>query len=194
METVLLNLDEEATYCARLVSTGKVILYPTDTIWGMGCSIRFPETLERIFQIKERPASKSTILLVDSMEMLKRFVKRIHPRVETLLTLHNRPLTVIYPDPIGIPEYLLAQDGSVALRICKDLFCEKLIQQLNEPIVSTSANISGSPSPTSFGSIETCIKENVDYIVQYRQNDVTPSEASTIIRYDSEGELTIVRP
>ena len=194
METLLLNLGEEATYCARLVSTGKVILYPTDTIWGMGCSIRFPETLERIFQIKERPASKSTILLVDSMEMLKRFVKRIHPRVETLLTLHNRPLTVIYPDPIGIPEYLLAQDGSVALRICKDLFCEKLIHQLNEPIVSTSANISGSPSPTSFASIETCIKENVDYIVQYRQNDVTPSEASTIIRYDSEGELTIVRP
>jgi len=194
METVLLNLDEEATYCARLVSTGKVILYPTDTIWGMGCSIRFPETLERIFLIKERPASKSTILLVDSMEMLKRFVKRIHPRVETLLTLHNRPLTVIYPDPIGIPEYLLAQDGSVALRICKDPFCEKLIHQLNEPIVSTSANISGSPSPTSFASIEPCIKEHVDYIVHYRQNDVTPSEASTIIRYDSEGELTIVRP
>lgn len=194
METVLLNLEEEATYCARLVSTGKVILYPTDTIWGMGCSIRFPEALERIFQIKERPASKSTILLVDSMEMLKRFVKRIHPRVETLLTLHNRPLTVIYPDPIGIPDYLLAQDGSVALRICKDLFCEKLIHQLNEPIVSTSANISGSPPPTSFASVETCIKENVDYIVHYRQSDQNPSEASTIIRYDSEGELTIVRP
>lgn len=194
MESLPQMLHDEAVLAAKYLKEGKVILYPTDTIWGLGCSLESPAALDRIFHIKNRPPTKSPILLVNSIEMLKLYSGRIHPRIETLLLLHNRPLTVIYSNPVGLPLHVLNQDGSIAIRICKDPFCQKMIEFLNQPIISTSANLSGEPTPKNFTEISETILKKVDHTVLYRQKDLSPTEASTIIRYDDEGEIIIVRP
>ncbi|MBK9109134.1 MAG: threonylcarbamoyl-AMP synthase [Saprospiraceae bacterium] len=184
---------EEAIETAQLLSTGKIILYPTDTIWGLGCSIHFKNSISRIYEIKGRDIQKSPILLVSSLEMLNRYIHRIHPRIDTLLSYHQRPLTVIFPKTKDLPDEVLASDGSVAIRICQDPFCKIMIEALNAPILSTSANLSNEPSPRIFTEISESIKQNVDYIVRHRQNEMTEGVASTIIRYDKDGEIIVLR-
>ena len=119
--------EEEAQHVISLLKEGKVILYPTDTVWGIGCLVSFPKSIERIFEIKRRPRSKSMILLVDSIPMLKQYIKSIHPRVETLMGYHSRPLTVIYPESKNLDPSISATDGSIAIRVCEDPFCKLLI-------------------------------------------------------------------
>ncbi|MBK8956176.1 MAG: threonylcarbamoyl-AMP synthase [Saprospiraceae bacterium] len=189
-----LNPIEEAQMAANLLKQGKTLLYPTDTIWGIGCSIAFPDAILKIYEIKGRDVQKSPILLVSSLEMLNRYIVRIHPRIDTLLSLHERPLTVIYPKTKDLPDLVLAQDGSVAMRICKDPFCKAMIELTNEPLISTSANLSGQLSPGKFDEISDEIKQKVDYVVKHRQNDREYGLASTIIRYDPEGEIEVIRP
>ncbi len=184
---------QEVGLAAKALSQGKVILYPTDTIWGIGCSTAFPDNALRIYNIKRRPIDKSMILLVSDIEMLKKFVKTIHPRIENLLTHHERPLTVIYPEAQNLDPAFVASDGSIAIRICRDPFCNALIKEVNTPIVSTSANISGSPAPTHFREISSEIVEAVDYVVRYRQDDCKPTQPSVIIKYTTEGEIIVVR-
>ncbi|MCC6754177.1 MAG: Sua5/YciO/YrdC/YwlC family protein [Saprospiraceae bacterium] len=186
--------EEEAQISAGLLQKGKILVYPTDTIWGIGCSVRFPESVGRVARIKGRDPVKSPILLVDSISMLHRFVRRIHPRIETLLSHHIRPLTVVYPDPQNLPNDVLAEDGSAALRICLDPFCRRIIQLLDDCLLSSSANFSNQPSPAHFGEIPRALLDQVDYVVHYRQDDVQLGQASTLIRYNSAGNIEVLRP
>lgn len=178
---------------AAMLGKGAVICYPTDTIWGIGCDALNEEAVGRIGAIKGRPPEKGYVLLVSSIDMLKQYVPRVHPRLETLLSYHQRPLTVIYDRPTGLPDSVKAPNGSVAIRVVQDQFCQELIDALGRPIVSTSANISGAPFPPTFGGISSEILGAVDYVVKYRQDDKEPGEPSAIARLDRHLELEFLR-
>lgn len=184
---------EEARYSAQLILKNKIILYPTDTIWGIGANIYDQSSVNRVASIKGRPSNKSFIVLVDSLAMLKKFVINIHPRVETLLHYHRQPVSIIYPRVRDIPEYMLADDKSLAIRICHNDFCQELIRELNQPLISTSANYSGYPSPGDFSEINTELFKDVDYVVNHGRLQKEKSQPSVIARYDEEGELHFLR-
>ncbi len=174
------------------LKSGKTILYPTDTIWGIGCDATNSAAVSRIYAIKERKESKSLILLVSSFQMLEQYVTEVPQVVKEALAAAMVPTTVVYKNPVGIPVSLLAADGSIAIRVVQDSFCEQLIEQLSKPLVSTSANRSGATSPKSFSEIDTTILESVDYVVNL------PSEkknvpASRILRVNSEGKIVVIR-
>lgn len=189
----MISFEEEARHVIELLKEGKIILYPTDTIWGIGCLTSFPESVDRIFSIKKRPRSKAMILLVDSIPMLKKYIVSIHPRVETLMGYHTRPLTVIYPRAKNLDASIVAEDGSIAIRVCEDPFCKMLIEGVQMPLISSSANIADQMPPSTFGEISSEIISAVDYVVRYRQNDMIPGEPSVIVKYEPDGELVFVR-
>lgn len=186
-------LLDDIEHVAQIMTKGGVILYPTDTIWGIGCNAFDERAVEKIYEIKHRDRSKPLILLVDSVPMLKSCVSHIHPRIETLLVHHTRPLTIIYDHPSGIPEYLLAPTKTIAIRVVKDHFCKLLIKSMGRPLVSTSANVQGEPFPAHFGEISSQIIEKMDYVVKYRQDDKRPSEPSVVATYNKKGELEFLR-
>ncbi|MBK8245244.1 MAG: L-threonylcarbamoyladenylate synthase [Saprospiraceae bacterium] len=183
----------EVTEIAKLLLDDKVILYPTDTVWGMGCLVNNVAGIDRITQLKNRTPDKSFIILVNSVQMLKHYVVGIHPRIETLLSYHSQPLTIIYPKAKNLPHNVIVQDGSIAIRICGDPFCNQLIGQVNQAIISTSANKTGEPTPLNFNQISEDVKSSVDYIVKYGQSNSELREPSVIARYDKDGELIFIR-
>jgi len=176
-----------------ILNSGKLLLYPTDTIWGIGCDATNSDSILKIGNLKRRLESKSFVILVSDLDMLKEYVKDIHPRLETLLMHHARPLTIIYSSPVGLPKEVQADDGSVAVRIVKDAFCRAMIKAFNKPIVSTSANVSGEPFPSDFGKISSEIIGGVDYVVKHRRKDRTVAEPSVIARLAENSELEIIR-
>lgn len=176
-----------------MLSNGRVICYPTDTIWGIGCDALYKPAVERVSAIKGRPPEKGYVLLVSDLAMLKRFVPKIPPRLETLLAHHRRPLTMIYEETVGLPDFVKAPDGSAAIRVATDEFCQTLIAAFGGPILSTSANKSGEPFPPTFGAISSEILSTVDYVVKYRQDDKEPSQPSSIARLDRFQELEFLR-
>lgn len=178
---------------AMLIEHGKVILYPTDTIWGIGCDATNIHAVEKVISIKGRSPEKGFVVLVDSIEMLKNYIRSIHPKIETLLGYHKRPLTVIYPEAKNLPNIVCAPDGSVGIRVTHDEFCKELIWATGKPLVSSSANISGHDFPTHFGNISKRILQSVDYVVNYRQDDLTPSEPSVIVKMTNKKELEFLR-
>ncbi len=169
-----------------------VLLYPSDTIWGIGCDARSTKAVEAIYRLKEREDSKALICLVANQKMLEAYVGEIPPALLPYLT-ENRPTTVIYPTVKGVSNRLCAKDGSIGIRIAKEAFCQALIQKLNAPLVSTSANISGEVSPTHFKEISTAILHGVDHVVPLRQNE-TQTQASRIIRLQADNNIAILRP
>ena len=180
----------------RIVKTldqGGVIIYPTDTIWGIGCDATNGLAVEKIFEIKNRPASKPFILLVDGLEMLHQYVDDIHPRLETLLFYHKRPLTVIYENPRNLPPATLGPDKTVAIRITLDPFCQELIGSLGKPIVATSANQSNEPFPRNFGNISFDLLQKVDYIVNYKRDEPCDQDPSVIVKLSDKSELIFIR-
>jgi len=187
------NYHEEAAIAAQFIMENKIILYPTDTIWGLGANINDQNSVARVASIKGRPIKKSFIVLVDSLSMLKRYVINLHPRIETLLHYHKKPLTIVYPNIRDIPEYLLSEDKSLAIRVCEEVFCKELIKIIDRPLISTSANLSGSSPPGNFSEISLELVKKVDYVVRYRQNEKSLNQASVIARYDDDGELEFLR-
>jgi L-threonylcarbamoyladenylate synthase len=175
------------------LKSGGTILYPTDTVWGIGCDATDPEAIEKIYKIKQRPTNKGLIILVSNHEMLTHYVDYIHPRIETLLSFHTRPLTVIYDNPIHIASNALAPDGSIAIRIVQDAFCRQIIQQFGKPIVSTSANLSGEKFPNSFSDINQIIIDQVDFTVKFKQERKESAEPSQIVRLNKQEELDFIR-
>lgn len=186
-------LRDDISEIVRILLDDGIICYPTDTIWGIGCDATNEVAIARITNLKGRSPEKGYILLVDSLEMLKRHVPKIHPRLETLLAYHQRPLTVIYDRSIGLPPAVKAPDGSVAIRIAQDEFCRTLIGQLGRPLLSTSANKSDQPFPPTFGAISSDILMNVDYVVKHRQDDKEPGQPSSIAKLDRHQELDFIR-
>ena len=177
----------------EILRNGGVILYPTDTIWGIGCDASNEEAVARIYQIKKRPESKSMIVLLAEAKDIIKYVAHPDPAIFEFLENTQKPTTVVYDGAIGLAENLLADDGSVGIRVVKDDFCRHLIKRLRRPIVSTSANVSGEPSPTHFAAISPEIKASVDYVVRYRQEEVANPSPSSVVRWNN-GELIIIRP
>ena len=169
-----------------------VMLYPSDTIWGIGCDARSSKAVEAVYRLKQREDSKALICLVANREMLEAYVGQIPEALLPYLE-EERPTTIIYPKVKGLSERLCAEDGSIGIRIAKDGFCRKLIQALGAPIVSTSANISGAASPQQYKDIASEILTGVDHIVPLRQNE-RQTQASQIIRFQADNSIIILRP
>jgi L-threonylcarbamoyladenylate synthase len=176
----------------EVLKNGGTILYPTDTIWGIGCDATNEEACQRILKLKNRPEEKSFILLVDGFPMLEKYVPDFHVICYDLVDMADKPLTIIYPTAKGIAPSILASDGTVGIRITKDPICLKLIRSIKKPIVSTSANISNQPSPAAYNEINAIIKEGVDAILEERLTEkmITPSQ---IIKIDLDGSVKIIR-
>ena len=172
---------------------GGVILYPTDTIWGLGCDATNNSAVEKIFRIKSRDENKSLLILVDGEEMLKRYVQEIPEIVFELTGVSDSPLTIIYPEGKNLATGVSSEDGSVGIRICRDEFCRELIRSYRKPIVSTSANFSGNSSPENFGEIDKSVIDAVDFVVKYRQNDLRKYPASPVIKVELNGTIKIIR-
>jgi L-threonylcarbamoyladenylate synthase len=177
----------------EMLRRGNIILYPTDTIWGIGCDATNQEAVQRIYQIKNREDSKSMIILVAEERDVLQYVAAPDIAVFDFIEEQTRPTTIIFEQAIGLPDNLIAEDGSVAIRIVRDEFCRHLIKRLRKPIVSTSANISGQPSPQNFPDISTDIKNSVDHIVQWKQDDTTIAQPSQIIKWNNDGTRITMR-
>lgn len=186
-------LRDDISEIARLLEDGGLICYPTDTIWAIGCDATNETAIARLVALKECPPGQGLILLVSSIDMLKLYAPKIHPRVETLLAYHQRPLTMIYEKAVGLPAAVKHTNGSAAIRLATDEFCRELVDALGKPIVSTAACKHGQPYPPTFGAISSEILGSVDYVVKYRQDDKEPHEPSAIARLDRHKELEFLR-
>lgn len=177
-----------------VMKKGGVILYPTDTIWGIGCDATNPEAVRRVFAIKRRPDSKALISLVPSADWLDTYVEDVPEVAYQLIKASVRPTTIVYDRGIRLAPNLLADDGSVGIRVTSEIFSSRLASSLRRPVVSTSANVSGSPSPRYFNEIDPAVIEAVDYVVAYRRDDLSPASPSSVIRLGSGGLISILRP
>jgi len=186
------NFTTDIDNCIAVLQNGGNILYPTDTIWGIGCDATNYNAVNKIITLKQRQANKSFVVLVSSLEELQQYITNFDEKIIDYLQQQTKPTTVIYSNAINLAKNVLAQNGSVAIRICKDDFCKTLIQQLKKPIVSTSANISNEPSPDNFLSISKEVINKVDYVVKHRQNETTIATPSTIIQW-IKGNVVILR-
>ncbi len=177
----------------EVLKKGGVILYPTDTIWGLGCDATNSKAIKRLYKIKERTSSKSMIVLVEDEIRLRNHVGYVPETMYDLLESLNKPLSVIYPRAKNLTKEAIAEDGSIAIRITSHPFCKAMIKLLNKPIISTSANISGAKAPNTFQEISNKLKEKVDYIIPTCYESINEIKASTLIQMNSDGTFNILR-
>lgn len=171
---------------------GKTMLYPTDTILGLGCDAKNEEAIQKIYEIKNRPSSKSLIILVDSPRMLQDIVE-VPELAWDLMEFNEKPITIIYDNPKGLPKSLIAEDNTVAIRLTDDLLCKKIIGRLKGPIVSTSANLSGDPSPKVLKEVHPDVIKRVDLVLDESETFVPQFTASTIIKLTLDNEVKVIR-
>ena len=185
--------EKDIDRCLATLKKGGLILYPTDTVWGIGCDATNEKAVEKIYQLKRRSDEKAMIVLVADERDIMQHVAAPDLSLFDYLDKTTKPTTVVYDGALGFAENLVAADGSIAIRICNDEFCHQLIKRFRKPIVSTSANISGMPAPKIFKAIAVEIKNGVDYVVEYKQQDETPAQPSSLIKWNN-GNVTILRP
>jgi L-threonylcarbamoyladenylate synthase len=186
-------MQDEILKAVEVLKAGGIIVYPTDTIWGIGCDATNEEAVQKIYTLKQRSDAKSMICLVDSDIRLLRVVPDIHELAWELIEFTENPLTLIYDNPNGLAPSVVASDKTVGIRITKDDFCKRVIQKLGKPLVSTSANISGEASPKTFKEIGAAILEGADYVVNLHREKNEASKPSTIIRLKTNGEIKVLR-
>jgi len=186
-------MNDDLKYACEVLRKGGVILYPTDTIWGLGCDATREESVKRIYEIKRRADSKSMLTLIDSPDQLDRYVDDLPEIASELIECSDKPLTIIYSGAKNLAANLIAPDGTIGIRITKEAFSQQLCRQFGKPIVSTSANFSGEPSPSNFSEINSEIFRLVDYAVNYRRDEVQKSKPSSIIRLEKNGTIKIIR-
>jgi len=186
-------LQDEIKNAVEVLRKGGVILYPTDTVWGIGCDATNAEAVKRVYEIKKRADSKALICLVDSESRLCRYVRNVADVTWDMIELSTKPLTVIFDNATGLAENLLAEDGSVGIRVTREEFSKELCYRFQKPVVSTSANISGEPTAMTFDEIDDEIKNAVDYVVRYNQRCKEKHMPSSIIKISASGEFTIIR-
>jgi len=186
------TFEEEVELCVKLLSEGKVFIYPTDTIWGIGCDATNVKAIDKIFKIKKRPADKALIILVDSVARLKDYVKNPSPVAADLIKAAKNPLSIIYKESKGLAKNL-SSDGSVCIRVTTNEFCKEVIKRLGRPITSTSANLSGEMSPANFIDISEAMKNSVDYVVSLYHDVIVKPKASTVIKINDDNSFDIVR-
>ena len=186
---------EDLQRALQVLRSGGVILYPTDTVWGIGCDATNAEAVARVYEIKRRIDSKAMLVLLDGAGKLQGYMDKVPETAWMLLEANEgqRPMTIIYPHARNLATNLLAEDGSVGIRITTELFSKALCEQLRRPIVSTSANFSGEPAAKTFSDISEDLKAAVDYVCAYRRNDHTTHQPSSIIKIDEKERITIIR-
>ena len=187
------SFKKEFPQLLKVLKAGGIILYPTDTIWGIGCDATNAAAVEKIYALKKREDSKSMLLLLDNESRLQTYVDSIPDIAWELISASDEPITIIYPGAKNLASNLPASDGSIGVRISMDPFNRELIRQLGKPLVSTSANISGSPSPQIFDEISEKIKNGVDYLTVYRQEDTERKKASSILKFNEDGSFVMIR-
>lgn len=187
------KLKDDIVQCITVLQSSGIILYPTDTIWGLGCEATNTSAIKKIYQLKKREETKSMIILVSDEAMIRQYVSNPAEKILEYLAVQSTPTTAVFNNAINLPSSLVNTDGTIAIRIARDEFCQALLQKLKRPLVSTSANISGEVYPQNFHEINDEIKNGVDYIVQYRQNDLKKYAPSSIIKLDTSGEIIHLR-
>ena len=179
--------------CLEVLHVGGIILYPTDTVWGLGCDATNDEAVEKLYRLKKRAPGKSMVVLVADRQAILQHVTQLDLQVFDYLKAVTRPTTVVYEGPIGIAQNIISDDGTVAIRLINEPFCKHLIKRFRRPIVSTSANLPGQPTPRLFCEIADAIKEGVDYVVKYRQDDMNIRLPSSIVKWNKDGSITNIR-
>ena len=187
------QMDADIVQCLKVLSAGGLILYPTDTVWGIGCDATNPEAVSRVYQLKQRNDSKALIVLIDSADHLDHYVVDVPAIARELIDVAVKPLTIIYEGAYNLAPNLLGAEDSVGIRIPNDEFCHRLCERFGKPIVSTSANVSGQPTAKTFAEIDDVIKDGVDHVVEYRRTDNTPHQPSNIILLSRDGTFKIIR-
>ncbi len=187
-------MENEINNSLEVLKKGGSILYPTDTVWGIGCDATSAKAVSKIFAIKSRPEKKSLIILLDEVDKIKNYVENFPPQIADLILNYNRPLTIVFPKAKNLAKNIISDDGSIAIRVVRHQFCKKLISKLDKPLVSTSANVSGTSTPMLFNEISEYIKKKVGYIVNIDQHNLVPVSPSTVIKIDHSGNYEILRP
>ena len=186
-------MEEEIKKALEVLRSGGTILCPTDTVWGISCDATNKDAVEKIYRIKKREPQKSMIVLIDDEKFLNKYLKEVPAMAWDLIEMSEKPITIIYDDARGLAPNAIAEDGTVAIRVCKDEFCKKLIYRFGKPIVSTSANLSGERTPGNFSEIKKEILTAVDRVVNWRQEDGSIGKASSIVRLKMNGEVEVIR-
>lgn len=187
------NFNQEVQRALEVLRAGGTILYPTDTIWGIGCDATNSRAVEKVYKLKQRVESKSLIVLLDDMDKLPVYVEKVPEITFDLLNCIDTPLTIIYSNARNLAKNVMAADKTIAIRIVREHFCKELIRSFKKPIVSTSANVSNDPTALMFSNISKEISDKVDYIVNLYQNRLNQTKPSTIIRLFESGEYEVIR-
>jgi L-threonylcarbamoyladenylate synthase len=190
----MIDFEQDIKNSIDILEKGGIILYPTDTIWGLGCDALNETAIEKIFRVKQRDRDKSLIVLLAESKDILQYVASPLPDIISIVEDFEQPTTVVYNGALGFPDGLIHEDGSIAIRVTVDPFCKALIKRFRKPIVSTSANLSGTLTPKIFSMVNDEIKAGADYIVKYRQDDITEARPSRLIRFNDAGEIEVLRP
>jgi L-threonylcarbamoyladenylate synthase len=188
-----MTLEEDIINAINTLEKGGIILYPTDTVWGLGCDATNQAAVDKIFRIKNRNENKSLIILVDSEEMLRDYVNDVPDVAFDILDVTQIPVTIIYPGGKNLSEGVCSEDGSAGIRICHDKFCHEMIGKFGRPVVSTSANLSRQKAPENFSEIKENIIGSADYVVSYRRDEIRKSKPSPVIKILDDGTIKILR-
>ncbi len=185
-------MTEEINNCIKELQNGNLILYPTDTVWGIGCDATNENAVKKVYELKKREDSKALICLVAHQAMLERHVAMVPDAAYDIMDLAEKPTTIVFDEPKGVAKNLIADDNTLAIRVASDKFCQYLINNFGRPIVSTSANISGEPTPRQFKEISEEILKGVDYVVNLQDKNQNPSPSS-IIKLSNDGQVKVIR-
>ncbi len=186
-------MEKEIENMVKALKGGKTILYPTDTVWGIGCDATNQRAVEKVYKIKRRATKKNLIILLDDSKKLSQYIREVPSIAYDLIKNIDKPLTIIYPEAKNIAKNVVGEDKSIGIRIINDAFCKRLIKRFGKPIVSTSANLTGQPTPIVFSQISDDIKNKVDYIVNLHRKRITETKPSTIIKLEVDTEFKIIR-
>ena len=189
----MVDFENDIKTCMHALQNGGTILYPTDTVWGLGCDAMNEAAVEKVFAIKHRPKEKSMIVLLADARDVIQYLAAPHPDIIAIIESFERPTTVIYENALGFPYNVVNKDGSIAIRVTTDPFCKALIKRFKGPIISTSANISGTATPAIYKMVDERISSNVDYVVKYRQDDDSIVAPSRLVRINDDGEMLVLR-
>lgn len=187
------DIAEDIRTAVETLRKGGLILYPTDTIWGIGCDATNPEAVRKIYELKQRSDTKALICLVDSADRLQRYFRNVPDVAWDLIDYSDKPLTLILDRAVGVADNLVAEDGSLGIRVTREAISHELCFRFQKAIVSTSANVSGQPSPSNFAEIDPLILQGVDYVMKSRQNDLSKSKPSSIVKLQTDSTITIIR-
>ncbi len=187
------HFDNDIEQCLAVLASGGNILYPTDTVWGLGCDATNEQAVNKLINLKEKPAQKGLIILLPTERDVLQYVANPDMEVFDYLAQQTKPVTVIYKDGLGVADPVLNADGSIAIRLVNEDFCRHLLKRFKKPIVSTSANFHGHPSPVFFRDIDPELINRVDYTAHYRRNDTNSTAASSIIKWNGNGDFTVIR-